>query len=143
MPMDADAVAAAARLPRPQLEDRDFDPGDSLAVNETFWLLKYRKPHGGKADPKEAERFTDFHDELRAAYDEFFRRADLLAPMAVPVANRRGPEEGQIGASALTSPMAPGSSVPYSDGSSSGIDTATVPGRPSATWPAASHPRKL
>jgi hypothetical protein len=25
---------------------------------KAFWLLKYRKPHGGKADPKEAERFT-------------------------------------------------------------------------------------
>ena len=63
---DADAVAAAARLPRVQLEDRAFDPGDSLAVNETFWLLKYRKPHGGKADPKEAERFTDFLDQRLA-----------------------------------------------------------------------------
>jgi hypothetical protein len=61
---DADAVAAAAHLPRAQLEDKNSDPADSLAVNETFWLLKYHKPHSGKADPMEAERFTGFLDRL-------------------------------------------------------------------------------
>jgi hypothetical protein len=64
---DADAVATAVHLSCVQLVDRNFDPGDSLAVKETVWLLKYRKPHDGNADPMEAERFTEFLDDRLVA----------------------------------------------------------------------------
>jgi hypothetical protein len=60
---DVDEVAAKAHINRDQIEDNGFDPGDTLAVNEKVWLLKYRKLRGGKGNPKDVEHFADFIDQ--------------------------------------------------------------------------------
>jgi hypothetical protein len=41
----------------------EFDPGDTLPVGEKDWLIRYQKPHGGKAKQKDLDNFVDFIDQ--------------------------------------------------------------------------------
>ena len=52
-----------AKLSESELGLLDLEPGDTLPVVDKFWLIKYRKPRGGKIVQKNIENFADFIDQ--------------------------------------------------------------------------------
>jgi hypothetical protein len=61
---DAEEVAKTyAKLSDNEFTYNEFDPDDTLAVNEKVWLIAYRKPKGGKINQKNIEKFADFIDQ--------------------------------------------------------------------------------
>jgi len=55
-----------AKLDESELSFFELEPGDSLAPGDKFWLIKYRKPRGGKIIRKNLENFADFVDQRLA-----------------------------------------------------------------------------
>lgn len=51
------------KLSDSELDYEIFDRDDTLAVGETAWLIRYRKPKGEKINRKNLERFADFVDQ--------------------------------------------------------------------------------
>jgi hypothetical protein len=51
------------KLSESELGYYELEPGDTLAVGEKVWLISYRKPKGGKINPKNLEKFADFIDQ--------------------------------------------------------------------------------
>jgi hypothetical protein len=61
---DADEVAKTyAKLGDNEYTYNEFDPDDTLAVNEKVWLIEYRKPRGGKINEQKLGKFADFIDQ--------------------------------------------------------------------------------
>ncbi len=52
-----------AKLSESELGYSELEPGDTLAVGDKVWLIKYRKPRGGKVVQKNIENFADFIDQ--------------------------------------------------------------------------------
>ena len=70
----ADAEEAGNTIGKLSLSELDyeiFDPDDTLAVGETAWLIRYRKPRGGKINQKNLEHFADFVDQNLAIEIQF------------------------------------------------------------------------
>ena len=60
-----------AKLSEAQLNWYELEPDDTLAVNETEWLIRYRKPRGGKNSQQSMEKFSDFIDQHLAVEVRF------------------------------------------------------------------------
>src|SRR5260221_4491212 len=61
---DADAAwIDYAKLDPSELGYDELEPGDTLALNDTVWLIKYRKPRGGKVNQTNKEKFAEFIDQ--------------------------------------------------------------------------------
>ena len=52
-----------AHLSESELDYKELEPDDTLAVGETLWLIQYRKPRGGKINQKNIHHFADFVDQ--------------------------------------------------------------------------------
>jgi hypothetical protein len=57
-----EAGTTYGKLSLAELDYTEFDPNDALPVGSTFWLIRYRKPRGGKMNPTTVDRFADFVD---------------------------------------------------------------------------------
>jgi hypothetical protein len=58
-----EAGTTYANLSMSELDYKELEPDDTLAVNEEVWLIRYRKPRGGKINQKNSEKFADFIDQ--------------------------------------------------------------------------------
>ena len=59
-----------AKLPAAELDYQIMEPGETLAVGETVWLISYRKPRGGKVNQANKKAFDDFLDKSAASNRE-------------------------------------------------------------------------
>lgn len=68
---DLAEAATDGNISSDQIDSFEFDPDDTLAVGEKEWLVKYHKPRGGQANPKDADHFADFINQRLAIQVEF------------------------------------------------------------------------
>jgi hypothetical protein len=66
-----EAGTTYGHLSEAELDSYEFDPDDTLAINEKEWLINYRKPRNGKNNQKNLEKFADFIDQNLAVEVSF------------------------------------------------------------------------
>jgi hypothetical protein len=76
---DLSEAEALGKISQDQVRYMEFEPYDVIPAGEKDWLVQYRKPRGGKANPKDAAHFADFIADHLAIEVKFCSVADETA----------------------------------------------------------------